>query len=136
MSDTSQPVPRTIEIGGHATVYGPVVGVNTGTITNLVQIAQVVTSLHQFRAPLADFIGREREIAILLQALNRTDGMVTIAAICGMGGLGKTELALRIGHALREEYPDAHLFISLRSSAIGPPRRVADVLRDAIHAFD
>ena len=137
MHDVSQPIHGKVEVGGLSTVYGAVVGVNTGTINNLVQIAQVVTSLHQLRAPLADFVGRQREIATLLTALRpQTDGMAALAAICGMGGLGKTELALRVGHALRHDYPDAQLFISLRSSAIGPPRRVANALRDAIRAFD
>src|SRR5690349_19188424 len=104
MHDASQPVHGKAEVGDHATVYGSVVGVNTGTINNFIQIAQVVTSLHQLRAPLADFVGRQREIATLLAALHlQADGMAALAAICGMGGLGKTELALRIGHALRDE---------------------------------
>lgn len=116
--------------------YGVVVGVNYGTITHITQVAQVVTSLHQLRTPLADFVGRDSERAALHAALSPIPDRAALAAICGMGGLGKTELALHVAHEQRAAYPDAQLMLSLRSSAAGPPRAAADVLRDAIRAFD
>ncbi len=125
-----------VEVSGQAQVYGPVVGVNTGSITTIVQVAQAVTSLHQLPAPIDDFVGRERELAHLQEVLRPRPNQVAQAAICGMGGLGKTELALRAAHELRESYPDIQLFLSLRSSADRVARTASDALRDAIHAFN
>jgi tetratricopeptide (TPR) repeat protein len=144
MAQADQTSDVKVEISGSATVFGPVVGVNTGTITNIVHAARVVTSLHQLRAPLADFIGRANEITMLLSALRPSpSGTETgsqhttpLCAICGMGGLGKTELALQVADDLRSDYPDAQLSISMRGSTTGPGRSVADGLRDAIRAFD
>jgi tetratricopeptide (TPR) repeat protein len=124
-----------VTVSGQATIYGSVVGFNAGTITNIIQVAQAVTSLHQLRAPLDDFVGRFGEITMLMGSLrSRADG-AAIAAICGMGGLGKSELALKVAHELRIDYPDAQLFVSLRGSAPGLSRTPADGLRDVIRAF-
>lgn len=137
MPDVAQPENTGLTIGDNAAFYGPVVGFNAGTINSIVQIAEVVTSLHQLPGSPADFVGRRAELAALTNALRQpAPGVAAIAAICGMGGLGKTELAVRVGHALHDAYPDAQLFISLRGSSTGPARGIADALRDAIRAFD
>ena len=122
-----------IALSGSATNYGVIVGVNTGTINNIIQVAQVVTSLHQLRAPLADFVGRVGEIERLCAVLR---GAAPIAAICGIDGLGKTELALMVANRLRADFPDAQLFISLRGADPHCAREPAEALRDAIRAFD
>jgi tetratricopeptide (TPR) repeat protein len=127
--------PSAVQINAPVT-NSVVVGVNTGTITNIVQVAQVVTSLHQLRAPLEDFVGRERELAALVAALAPAPAQARQAAVCGMGGQGKTELALRSAAQLREQYPDAQLFLSLRATAGSAPRTPADGLRDTIRAFE
>jgi tetratricopeptide (TPR) repeat protein len=137
MSDPGQPAAPNIVIGGDATIYGAVAGINTGTINTIIQVAQDVTSLYQLRAPLSDFVGRTREIEALLAALRaHADGSAALAAIYGADGLGKTELALRVAHALRDDYPDAQLFVNLRGPRLGASRGAADGLRDVIHAFD
>jgi tetratricopeptide (TPR) repeat protein len=138
MSHPRKPIRGVVEIGGNTTVYGPVVGVNTGTITTIVQTAQIVTSLKQLRAPLVDFVGRQQELAVLLLALRPDQGAqrAALCAICGMGGLGKTELAICTANRLRDDYPDAQLFVSLRGSTGEPARAAAAGLRDAIRAFD
>jgi tetratricopeptide (TPR) repeat protein len=135
MSDETPPNIN-VQIGDKAEIHGSVI-VNTGTMNTIVQVAQAVTSLHQLRAPLNDFVGRHTERAALRAALvsQRADQAV-VAAICGMGGLGKTELALRVAHDLLNTYPDAQIFLSLRASAPGTVRTLADALRDAIRAFE
>src|SRR6266511_5849881 len=50
-------------------------------------------ALHQLRAPVGDFVGRESEIAQLVQTLSKAADTGTVAAISGirgLGGIGKT----------------------------------------------
>jgi len=68
---------------------------------NVVQISSsadpLTTALHQLRAPLGDFVGRELEIDTLIDALRR-ESRASITGISGMGGIGKTELALLVAN--------------------------------------
>lgn len=128
---TSSPTTISVQVGGH--VYGQVI-VNTGTITNVTP--PIVPSLYQLRAPLDDFLGRDEEIALVSEALRPRAGRAALAAIYGMGGLGKTELALHVTRDLTRDYPDAQLFISLRNASGDTPHSLADALRGAIRAFD
>src|SRR5262245_45239088 len=58
-------------------------------------------ALHQLRAPVVDFVGREHEINQLVQALSKANGAaVAISGVRGMGGIGKTELAHVVAHRL------------------------------------
>jgi tetratricopeptide (TPR) repeat protein len=87
-------------------------------------------ALHQLRAAVSDFVGREKEIEFLIDAL-RT---VCSAGISGMGGIGKTELSLLVASRLRSEYPDAQLFIDMRGTD-EKPLAPADALAACIRAF-
>ncbi|MEV5573847.1 tetratricopeptide repeat protein [Spirillospora sp. NPDC052269] len=61
---------------------------------------------------LHTFTGREREMRAL-QALADDEG-VSVIAIDGMPGVGKTALAVHLAHRLADRYPDGCLFLSLR----------------------
>jgi tetratricopeptide (TPR) repeat protein len=87
----------------------------------------------QLRKPVADFTGREKEIAALLDAL-RDGGRTGISGISGMGGIGKTELALLAADRLRDDYPDAQLFVEMRGTD-ELPLAPADALASCIRAF-
>ncbi|MFJ9622711.1 AfsR/SARP family transcriptional regulator [Streptomyces sp. NPDC101181] len=64
---------------------------------------------------LRDFTGREAEVSELLGFVEEAPGSgPLIVAIDGMGGSGKTSLAVRAAHQLAENYPDAQLYIDLR----------------------
>ncbi|MFE7137186.1 BTAD domain-containing putative transcriptional regulator [Streptomyces sp. NPDC057644] len=64
---------------------------------------------------LRDFTGREEEVSELLGFVEEAQGSgPLIVAIDGMGGSGKTSLAVRAAHQLAEKYPDAQLYIDLR----------------------
>jgi tetratricopeptide (TPR) repeat protein/transcriptional regulator with XRE-family HTH domain len=78
---------------------------------------------HQLRAPVADFVGRARELDQLLNALRLAlaqERGAIISGMQGMGGIGKTELAYLIAHRLRDAFPDAQLVLNLRGSTVTP----------------
>jgi predicted HTH transcriptional regulator/tetratricopeptide (TPR) repeat protein len=95
--------------------------------------AQLPTQLHQLRPPVGDFVGRQNEIETLIKAL-RSSGRATITRISGMGGIGKTELALFVAHFISDDYPDAQLFINLQGTD-AKPRTPEEALAICIRAF-
>lgn len=55
---------------------------------------------HNLPAPLSSFVGRRNELAILVDFLTRP--RTRLVTIVGEGGVGKTRLALAVGHTLLE----------------------------------
>ncbi|MFB9349366.1 BTAD domain-containing putative transcriptional regulator [Streptomyces heliomycini] len=69
---------------------------------------------------LADFTGRERELAELLGCAGRDYARHSpIVALDGMGGSGKTSLAVHAAHSLAADFPDGQLYIDLRGYTPG-----------------
>ena len=66
-------------------------------------------------ADLIDFTGRDAEYA-QVEELLRTAGAV---AIDGMGGVGKTSLAVHVAHRLPSTYPDGGLYLDLHGFTPG-----------------
>lgn len=69
------------------------------------------------------FVGRRAEIERAVAWLTpEVEGgsSVPVVAICGMPGVGKSALALRIAHLLKQHFPDGHLYVSLRGSSETP----------------
>ncbi|MBQ1050208.1 tetratricopeptide repeat protein [Micromonospora sp. C51] len=63
---------------------------------------------------LADFVGRERELSQITASVRKRGQHTRIVALDGMGGSGKTSLAVRAAHRLADEFPDGQLYIDLR----------------------
>ncbi|MFE7282984.1 BTAD domain-containing putative transcriptional regulator [Streptomyces noursei] len=73
-----------------------------------------------------DFTGRREQMSALVAAL--TAGQPhAVAVVTGMGGVGKTALALRAAHAVAGTYPDGQLYANLRAPD-GAPAEPAEVL--------
>ncbi len=60
--------------------------------------------------PPTAFYGREQELQNLTQRLE--DQQVRIVSLIGPGGVGKSRLALELGHALRPAFPDGIFWLS------------------------
>ncbi|MEW2416747.1 BTAD domain-containing putative transcriptional regulator [Streptomyces sp. NPDC046866] len=75
----------------------------------------------QLPADIADFSGRAAELAALTGALSdpaRT--ALAVATVSGMGGIGKSALALRVAHHVKDAYPDGQLYADLRGTGSDP----------------
>ncbi|WP_426367965.1 AfsR/SARP family transcriptional regulator [Streptomyces sp. E-08] len=67
-----------------------------------------------------DFTGREGELDGLTRLWSGDNGgVVTISAIDGMAGVGKTTLAVHVGHRLADRFPDGQLFVDLQAHTAG-----------------
>ncbi|GAU68747.1 putative AfsR family transcriptional regulator [Streptomyces sp. NBRC 110611] len=62
---------------------------------------------------IAHFVGRAGEIEVLL-ADGLRSGAQRVVSVDGMGGAGKTALAVHVAHRLAGHYPDGRIFLDLR----------------------
>jgi DNA-binding SARP family transcriptional activator/tetratricopeptide (TPR) repeat protein len=90
----------------------------------------------QLPAGPRSFIGRVPELAglsrLVEQDLGQASG-VTIAALTGMAGIGKTALAVYWAHQVAGQFPDGQLFVNLRGS--GPSGTPTDAVRGFLTAL-
>lgn len=83
---------------------------------------------------LADFTGRERELARLLVQLGaEPDGTGRVVVLTGMPGAGKSALATQVAHQLTDLFPDGQLHADLRGCAV--PTDPAEVLGGFLRAL-
>ena len=83
----------------------------------------------QLPAAAAGFTGRAGHLRWLDTVLEEADpGALPVVVISGSAGVGKTSLAVRWAHAVRERFPDGQLHIDLRGYATAPPLHPIDVL--------
>lgn len=65
-------------------------------------------------ADVGDFLGRDAELRALTEEASSGDRPV-IWVIEGMGGIGKTALAVHAARRMAQRYPDAHLYLDFRT---------------------
>ncbi len=124
--------------GGHITVADTVIN-NYGVAPTP---PRPNSALHQLPEPPPHFTGRDDELARLLASLE--SGQTTGATIAGkhtglhgMGGVGKTALALTVADRLKHRFPAAQLYYNLRGADPDhrDPLRPAEVMERILHAF-
>ncbi|MFF4356483.1 BTAD domain-containing putative transcriptional regulator [Streptomyces sp. NPDC001604] len=89
---------------------------------------------------LSDFTGRKQELEALVDCIRGGGGPARrtsrIVAIDGMGGSGKTTLAVRAAHQVAADFPDGQLHLDLRGFTPGesplPPATALDALLRAV----
>jgi transcriptional regulator with XRE-family HTH domain/tetratricopeptide (TPR) repeat protein len=93
---------------------------------------QVTPSLHQLPRPPQNFTARRAELALLESHVVDRDAQVV--SIHGMGGIGKTALALVIADRLVDRYPDGQLYVDLRGTT--DPLSVSDAMLHVIRSLE
>ncbi|GIH96701.1 BTAD domain-containing putative transcriptional regulator [Planobispora siamensis] len=101
---------------------------------------------------VADFTGRDKQLAELTAVLTSPSEAVPVCVISGKGGVGKSALAVRAAHEVAGAYPDGQLYADLRGvtespapplevlgrflRALGvPPTAIPDTLQERIDAY-
>ncbi len=79
----------------------------------------------QLQADIADFTGRDDQVKQLLSAMaqahdSTSPGRVPICLIAGIGGVGKSALAVHAAHQISAHFPDGQLYLNLRGSSARP----------------
>jgi tetratricopeptide (TPR) repeat protein/DNA-binding XRE family transcriptional regulator len=85
-------------------------------------------------APVPGFVGRDDTLAELTRLLPPR-GSVSVVAISGTAGVGKTALAVRWAWQSAESFPDGRLYVNLRGYDSGPPRSASDALAWLLRAL-
>jgi predicted ATPase len=93
-----------------------------GLRTEFPALRALDTSQGNLRAATTSFIGRESEVAEV-QAAVKAHRLVTLT---GVGGVGKTRLALEVAARLADEFPDGVWFFEL--AAVTDPAAVPDAV--------
>ncbi|GAB2533933.1 transcriptional regulator AfsR [Nocardia heshunensis] len=83
-------------------------------VTPVLRPARTVATPAQLPPDIADFTGRSKVADELAAQLTGGGPAVAISAVGGMGGVGKTTLALHVAHRLRDRFPDGQLYVNLR----------------------
>ena len=89
----------------------------------------------QLPEDLPHFVGREAELQILVAGLVDGDGKGAIAAIDGMGGVGKSALAIRAARRLAAKAPDGQIYVEL-GGVSERPLSALHAIAGVLRAFD
>ncbi|MGW1027434.1 BTAD domain-containing putative transcriptional regulator [Streptomyces sp. NPDC002577] len=75
----------------------------------------------QLPATVPDFTGRASFVSELSEVLSSAEGRVmAVSALAGIGGVGKTTLAVHVAHTARGSFPDGQLYVDLQGAGPRP----------------
>ncbi|MEU4688310.1 BTAD domain-containing putative transcriptional regulator [Actinoplanes sp. NPDC023714] len=92
----------------------------------------------QLPADVRAFTGRTGELAALDRLLappGPGEPPLTVALLSGTAGVGKSALAVRWAHHVRQQFPDGQLYVNLRGYDAEQPVAVADALAGFLTAL-
>ncbi|MGA5823352.1 BTAD domain-containing putative transcriptional regulator [Kitasatospora sp. NPDC094028] len=92
----------------------------------------------QLPSALVDFTGRQADLQSLTDLLTSppADGVPRVVVVSGMGGIGKTALAVQAAHAVKHHYPDGQLYADLRGFGAVPARDPHELLAAFLTALN
>jgi len=90
-----------------------------------------VPVVRQLPSPPRDFVGRAHELDDLRREILKRGAIISCR---GMGGVGKTALALILAHEIKDHYPDAQIFFNLRGTD-PQPLAAADAMAHVVRSF-
>ncbi|MBF9070963.1 ATP-binding protein [Streptacidiphilus fuscans] len=92
----------------------------------------------QIPRPISDFRDRVTFQVELDALLGGADGRPStgVVIVSGMGGVGKTSLAVHWMHRVAESFPHGHLYANLRGFSKGRPATAHEVLDQFLRALD
>jgi tetratricopeptide (TPR) repeat protein len=92
-------------------------------------------ALHQLPPFPQGFVGREADLEIL-RSINPSEGTV-LTGLRGMGGIGKTALALVLAHEWAARFPDGQLFLDGQGTREEPlPPSAGDLIAQVVQTFN
>ncbi|GIE32978.1 XRE family transcriptional regulator [Actinoplanes italicus] len=105
--------------------------------SSAVPVAATASVPAQLPADVRAFTGRTGELTALdrLLAPDGDEPPLTVALLSGTAGVGKSALAVRWAHRVRESFPDGQLYINLRGYDAEQPVAVADALAGFLTAL-
>jgi transcriptional regulator with XRE-family HTH domain/tetratricopeptide (TPR) repeat protein len=91
--------------------------------------------IRQMPTDIRDLTGRQGEVsAVTAYLCSRSTASPPIATLTGQGGIGKTTLAIHLGHAMASEFRDGQLFVDL--GGLASPQPPLEVLGQLLRALD
>ncbi|MYV97592.1 AfsR/SARP family transcriptional regulator [Streptomyces sp. SID3343] len=85
----------------------------------------------QLPRDLSDFVSRKDQVEELVGALTSDSRCTDVAAISGPTGVGKTALAVHVGHLVADRFADGQIFVSL-SHPDGMAREWREVMTELL----
>ena len=134
--------------GGLGAAAGSVSSSLSGTATDVVQARDVRGGIHfhapagpgavvprQLPADVRGFVGRERELALRTAAMDPAGPGGGVVVLAGTAGVGKSALAVRFAHLVRERFDGGALFVNLHGYDAVRPAEPGGVLERFLRAL-
>jgi tetratricopeptide (TPR) repeat protein len=101
------------------------------TYNFIIHNADEIPNLPSIPDPPSDFTGRDDELKDMLAKLASGTNIIGLR---GIGGVGKTALALKLGESLKDRYPDGLVMVDMRGTSDNPLSSL-EAMGAVIHAY-